>query len=273
MERMARLIRKIAGMAGIAVRDRMQYRFDFFMTLVPTLLMSILYYMVWLAFYRYSADQALPWDQLITYVMIGQAISFARFSPADRAPVYGMATRIRSGDVAVDLIRPVGFQLQRFAEALGFFVVELLWVNIPTVLLFIWGLKVSPPRDVAAAAGFLASLVMAFIVAFGLNSIAMMLSFWTINAQGIQKAKRAVMEILAGTLIPFEFFPAWLKGVALHLPFQSMAYIPLSIYTGKIAGPAIYGALAEQLGWAMVMLAASRLLWGMASRRITVYGG
>ncbi len=270
---MFQMTRKILGMSWISVCERLQYRFDFFMTFVATILMSILYYMLWHAVYQFSADNVLPWQQLITYVMVGQVISFARFSPADRAPVYGMANRIRTGDVAVDLIRPVGFQLQRFAEAWGFFLVEMAWVNIPALLLFIFGLHVSPPHGVEAALGFVASLLLAFIVAFGLNSILMMLSFWTINAQGIQKAKRAVMEILAGTLIPFEFFPQWLKGIAMHLPFQSMAYIPLSIYTGKVAGVKIFGALAEQIGWAVVMLVISRLIWWFASRRITVYGG
>ncbi len=35
------------GMASIAARQRMQYRFDFFMMVVSTLLYSLLVYLVW----------------------------------------------------------------------------------------------------------------------------------------------------------------------------------------------------------------------------------
>ena len=94
-----------------------------------------------------------------------------------------------------------------------------------------------------------------------------------VNAGRWFSAKRALVEILAGTLIPFEFFPLWLKTIAQHLPFQSMAYIPLSIYTGKLAGNSIYQALGEQMIWAVIMLILSRLLWHAASKRITVHGG
>lgn len=270
---MGRSLVRYFGMVRIAVRGQLQYRFNFLMTLLAVVIYSLLYYMLWRAIYHYSPRQVLAWQQLITYVLVGQVISFARFSPAERAPVYGVASRIRSGDVALDLIRPVDFQLQRFWEASGFYLVELVWVNIPAFLIFIFVLRISSPRDALTWLSFLLSLWIGFIVAFGLNSIVMMLSFWTGNAQGIQKAKKAVVEIMAGTLIPYEFFPPWLRTAATHLPFQSMAYVPLSIYTGKLSGSHVPVALGTQLLWAMVMLVLSRLIWRRAFQRLTIYGG
>ncbi|PZE21048.1 ABC transporter permease [Paenibacillus xerothermodurans] len=266
-------VQRLSGMSLIAVRQRMQFRFDFIMTLVSTLLFSVLYFMLWKAIYEYSAETVMPWEQLITYVMVGQAINFARWSPADRAPTYEIARRVRTGDIALDLIRPVDFQLQRFVEAAGFFAVEMLWVNVPSMLLLICVLGISPPADVVSAAGFALSLVIGFLVAFSINSIVMMVSFLTTNTFGVQLAKRAVVDIFAGTLIPFEFFPAGLRVVMEFLPFQAMAYIPLSIYTGGLTGWTMAVALSEQLGWAVLMIALSRLLWMKAARRLTINGG
>ncbi|MDB5085296.1 MAG: hypothetical protein JWN30_2182 [Bacilli bacterium] len=267
------LMQRLYGLAWISIRERLHFRFDFFMTLISNLMFSALFYMVWRAIYTYSDVHVMSWQVLITYVMMGQAINFSRWSPADRAPVYSASTRIRTGDIALDLVRPIDFQLRRFTEAIGFFSVEMLWVNIPSFLLFIIVLGITPPKDIFSAIGFLISLLIAFIVSFGLNSIVMMISFWTTNAQGAQIAKKAILDILSGTLIPFDFFPAALKAVVVHLPFQGMAYIPLSIYTGKLTGMAMVQALFEQLGWAIVMLMISRLIWMQASKRITIYGG
>lgn len=257
----------------LAIRERMRYRFDFFMTFVATIMFSFLYYMLWKAIYANTTDPIQPWSQLITYIMVGQAINFARWSPADRAIVYGTASRIRSGDISMDLIRPIGFQTRRFLETAGNFLVEMLWINLPCLVLFIIFLGIDTPKDLTTVLGFLISLVTALIVSYGINSIVMMISFWTTNAQGAQIAKKAIIDLLAGTLIPFEFFPGWLQSIVLHLPFQGMAYIPLSIYTGKLAGANMAQALVEQLGWALIMLLVSRLLWWKASKQITVYGG
>lgn len=266
-------IERIAGMSGIAVRQRMHFRFDFIMTLISTLMFSVMYYMLWKAIYSYAAGMVLPWQQLITYVMIGQAINFARWSPAERAPTYETAERVRTGDIALDLIRPVDFQMQRFLEAFGFFVVEMLWVNVPAMLLLILVLGISPPADIYAAIGFALSLTIGFLVAFSLNSIVMMISFLTTNTFGVQLVKRAIVDIFAGTLIPFEFFPVWLKSIVDYLPFQSMAYIPLSIYTGKLSGAAMLQALGEQIIWALIMIGISRLLWMRAAKRLSINGG
>jgi ABC-2 type transport system permease protein len=260
-------------MAHIAIRERMQYRFDFIMTLLSTLMFSALFYMMWQSIYSYSTDIVLPWTQLITYIMMGQAINFSRWSPAERAPVYSTASRIRNGDIALDLIRPMGFQSHRFIEAVGYFTVELLWVNIPVIVIYIIFLGISPPQSIFSAIGFLLSVIIAFFVSFSLNSIVMMTAFWTTNTRGIQIAKKAIVDILAGTIIPFEFFPSWFRLIVDHLPFKGMAYIPLSIYTGKIAEYAIAYSLLEQMAWAAVMFGISRILWFKASSRISIYGG
>jgi ABC-2 type transport system permease protein len=251
----------------------MRYRFDFIMTFVCSLTFGLLFYMVWKAIYFYSDTQLMPWSQLITYIMVGQAFNFARWSPADRTTVYSVAYRIRSGDVALDLIRPIDFQIRRFLESLGFFAVEMMWVSIPALFIFIFVFGIELPGNFLSSIGFLFSLIMAFIVSFGLNSIVMMLSFWTTNAQGVQIAKRAVVDILAGTLIPFEFFPEWLKVIVKFLPFQGIAHTPLSIYSGQLSGNEMVSALIGQAGWAVLMVVISRLLWLKAAKQLTINGG
>src|SRR2546429_3183051 len=238
-----------AGIAWIAARRRFEHRVDFLMTLVATLMYSSLLYMVWRATYTHQAHPRMPWSQLITYVLVGQAFSFVRFSPADRGVVYATARRIRTGDIALDLIRPVSFQTRELLEAVGFLVVEVLWVNLPTVALAVLVVHASLPACPASAIAFVLSWMLGFLVAFAFSSMVQMLSFWTMNSWGVQMAKRAAMDILAGTIIPFAFFPEWLRAIVGYLPFQAMASIPLSIYIGRIDGISILAALAQQAVW------------------------
>ncbi len=264
---------KYWGIMRVSIRERLQFRFDFAMSLFAAAMFAGLYYLLWRAIYAYTPHPVMPWAQLITYTMAGQAINFARFSPAERTPVYRMTYQIREGDIALELIKPVGFMMRRFLEAIGFFLVELLWVNLPLLALGMLLFEVKAPASLTVGLGFLVSLIIAFIIAFALNSIVMVLAFWTTNTFGTQMAKRALVEIASGMLIPFEFFPEWLRVIVNHLPFKGMAYIPLSIYTGKIHGMAIVFSIGEQLLWATAILAVSQCLWWVASRRVTIFGG
>lgn len=259
--------------AWIAAKTRLQYRLNFFMTLFSTLMFCTLYYMVWKAVYAGSAPSAMSWPELVTYVMMGQVASFTRFSIAERGPIFRMAERIYSGDISLDLIRPIGFQMQRFVEAAGFMMVEIVWVILPAWAWCMIFFGILPPAGPAAAVWFIVSLLSAFLVSFGLNSILMMLNFYTVNAQGLHKAKKAIVEILAGSLIPFQFFPDSLRRICEYLPFASMAWTPISIYNGTISGMGISTAILSQLAWAAVMLGISRLVWIKASRKITIFGG
>ncbi len=132
---------------------------------------------------------------------------------------------------------------------------------------------IAPPASPLAALGFAASLVGAFLVAFSLDFLLMILAFWTYSAGGIIYAKRAGLDLLAGSIVPLTLFPDWLRGVALALPFQSLAYTPISIYLGRIGGAAIWWSILVQLGWATVLVLLTRLVWLRALRRLTIQGG
>lgn len=261
------------GLIFIYVKERIQFRFAFFMTIFTTLLYIVMYYMVWKAVYNNSTTFPMEWDELITYVMVGQAVNMARLSPAERRPLMTMGNRIRSGDIALDLLRPIGLQSQRFIESFSYFLSELLWVNIPVIFLLIFGLGISTPPTLWAAIAFPISILIGFLIGFSLNIVILTLAFWTRNIFGAQVAKRAIVDIFAGTLIPLQLYPSWFRVIVEHLPFKGMAYIPLSIWTGKISGSAIPLALAEQVMWAAILYVVAMFIWRKAMKIIVIHGG
>ena len=266
-------IRRCFGILGISVKERLRYRFDFFMSIVSTIGYGVLYFLLWKAIYSYSNNMTMSWTELITYIMVAQAINLTRYSASDRMPVHKTNAYIKNGDIALDLLRPVDFHIRRFLESAGYYIVDLLWINIPVFIVFILFLGIDAPKSIGGGVAFVISLIIGYLLAFGVNSLVMMLAFWTDNSNGIQIAKQAVIGFLAGSMVPYEFFPEWLRVIAQAMPFQGMAHIPLSIYTGKIAGIYIISALLKQLLWAMIMLMISRIVWLFAARRITIYGG
>jgi len=259
------------GIALIAIKGELAYRFEFFAAIFGTLLTTVLLYFLWTAIYDSAVTMELSYQSLITYVVLGQAFSFGR--PGQRRVINRIGNNIRCGNVALDLIRPTDYQLRHFSDTLAVYLTEMLMVSLPSYLLAVVVFGIDPPASWAAAVGFVASLAGAFLLVFSLDFFIGLMSFWTMSVWGLTYAKLAVVDILAGTIVPLSLFPAWLERVALALPFQGIAYVPLSIYTGAIHGPAIWTNILIQFGWGLALILLTRLIWLVALRRLVIQGG
>jgi ABC-2 type transport system permease protein len=271
--RLAELALRYWGIAATSVKEKLIYRFDFFSSLVSAMLTATLLYFLWRAIYQSATNLGLPLQALLTYVVLGQVFNFSSIGAAQRRVMWDVVGNIQTGNIIFDLVRPADYQAMQLAASCGTFVSGLLLTSLPAYLLALVVFGISVPASPAAGVGFAASLLAAFLLSFSLDFFINILAFWTFSLQGIMYAKKALLDVLAGTIIPISLFPGWLHTIAQVLPFQGLAYTPLAIYTGAIAGTAIWRAIAVQLLWALALVVLTRLVWLRALRRLVIQGG
>jgi ABC-2 type transport system permease protein len=259
------------GIITAVVKQEMTYRFNFFTAILGALLTMALLYYLWSAIYHSATSMNMSYQALITYVCLGQAFSFAR--PGQRRVMAKIGYGIRRGDVILDLIRPTDYQLLTFSETLGAYLMEIAMVSLPSYLLALLVFGIDLPASPEAAIGFVVSLMGAIFLIFSLDFLVGLMGFWTFSVWGLGYAKIAVINILAGTIIPLTLFPDWLQRIVLILPFKGMAYTPLAIYVGEIDGSAIWMNILGQFAWGIGLVLLTRLLWLRARRRIEIQGG
>ena len=100
-----------------------------------------------------------------------------------------------------------------------------------------------------------------------------LVSFWTLEMTGFQMMYNLIGNFATGALVPLWFMPDALRAVVQLLPFQAIAYIPVSIYVGEPATGAVGTALALQLFWAAALVLVIRLVWHRAFRHTVIQGG
>lgn len=263
------------GIIAAAVKQEMAHRFEVFSAVLGSLLMMALLYYLWTAIYRGANSIDMSYRALITYVCLGQAFSFSR--PGQRRVFIRIGWGIRSGHILMDLIRPTDYQLITFSDTLGAYLTETLLVSLPSYLLALIVFGINGPASPEAAVGFVVSALGAFFLVFSIDFAIGLLAFWTWNVNGVVwglgYVKIALLDIMAGTMIPLSLFPDWLRGIALALPFQGMAYTPLAIYVGTIQGSAIWWGILNQFAWGVALVLLTRLIWINARRRIEIQGG
>lgn len=207
-----------------------------------------------------------------------QASSYVWLSQALLAPVAmyawsDVADRVRTGEIAIDLARPIDLQLSYWARDLGRAALALPTRGLPTLLLGAAIVGVAPPPSWTAYPLGLASLVLgisvSFLCRYGVNLIA----FWTLDVRGYLGLYTFVLGLLSGFYLPVHIFPAWLRGIAYASPFPAMFQSPIDVLSGRVAGAAALGVLEVQCGWLGALVVLTRVVLWRASVRLVVQGG
>ena len=205
----------------------------------------------------------------VTFTFVVEGLSIV----ANPFGEFGLTERIRTGDVVIDLYRPVDVQRYWFAQEVGRAGFQVLWRGIPPFLLGALVFEMALPDGVATWTAFLVSAAIACVVAFALNFLVQLVGFWILDARGAEQLCVAITMFFSGFVVPLTFFPGWLADVARVLPFASILQLPAEVFLGEHSGEGLLGVLALQATWAVALLALGRFVFGRATRRVVVQGG
>jgi ABC-2 type transport system permease protein len=206
--------------------------------------------------------------EALTYVFLTQGL----LAPVDafNAGAARIGDRIRTGDIVVDLYRPVDLQGYWLAMNLGRAGFQALARGIPPFVAGAIAFDLQLPGAVDRWAAFVASVALAVVASFGLRFAVSLSGFWLLDTRGAEQLTTVVMLFLGGFMLPITFFPPWLEALSRALPFAAMVQVPVEVFLGKASpGP----ALAGQVAWALVLLGLGRVVLAAATRKVVVQGG
>ena len=256
-----------------AFLSMLAYRMRYFTGIFTYMLFVAVHYFIWLAVFDNQPEGAtingFTLTQMITYVTVGWIARTAYFTDID----YEIDELVKTGEISVYLLRPVNFQLMIIAKAVGqsLYRVSLFTIPVGAVLLIIF--PVSPPENINDLLMFFLATFVGFLILVEINFIVGLLAFSFKSITGLIRAKYFLVQLASGLLLPLVFFPDWLRVPLELLPFQTIAYIPLRFYLGKIDQTEIASVLLFQLFWIVVLLILGKIVWERALVKLTLQGG
>ncbi len=256
-----------------AFLNMLAYRLRYFMGIITYVLFASVNYFVWQAVYAQRTPgeriNGFTINEMVTYVCIGWISRSMYFSSIDEE----IDELVRSGQISIFLLRPVHFHLMMICQAAGESLFRLLFFSTPILAAILLLYPVMLPPSFGVFILFSFSTVFSFFIFAELNFIVGMLSFYLKSIEGITRAKYFLTQLLSGLLLPLSFFPAWLRPAIEILPFKNIAFVPLQMYLGKVAGMEILWLFISQTLWLFLLVVAGQLLWKKAVRRLTLQGG
>lgn len=211
---------------------------------------------------------------------VTDAVTFCFLSQALIAPVavFGpntleLAQRVRTGDIAIDLYRPVDLQAWWLASDAGRAACQLIGRGLPPMLLGALVFRLRLPPDALSWLAASASVALAVLVSFAIRYLAELGSFWLLDDRGLNLLAVTLAQFFGGLIVPLVLFPGGLGALARALPWAATMQIPADIWLGQHRGAGLLWALGQQALWALALLGAGRLVGAAAYRRVVVQGG
>ena len=265
----------------VAINERLVYRGDFMigtlMRFLPTLTQIFLWWAIYdvvaqsgsdtIASYRYG-------DMVAYYLMVTIGRAFSSMPGLTS----GIANQVRNGEVKKFLIQPIDMQgcllVQRVAHKLVYYLIA----TLPFALVFFlcreFFIDGWPPTDVTIV--FFASLILAFLLGFFMESAIGMISFWFLEVTSLTFIYMLMNFLLSGHMFPLELLPdspVNIRGFVEFLPFKYLAYFPAAVFLGKVEGADMYRGLAIEASWVLFFVIISRIMWSRGVKRYSGYGG
>lgn len=206
---------------------------------------------------------------LSTYTWLSQAL----LGPLNLWGSDEISQRIRTGDIAVDLARPVDLQAGHLAQDLGGSLAMMLPRSLPTLLIGALTVGIALPTTVLPWVLGLLSVVLGLVVSYLARFIVQVIGFWTVEVRGIQRLYGAMAGVFGGLIVPVHFMPDGFRAVVLASPFPSMLQTPVDILSGRSDVTAALTGIAIQVAWIAGLAGAGRILLRAGQSRLLVQGG
>jgi ABC-2 type transport system permease protein len=257
-----------------AFRANMAYKTEVGMFLFGQIINIFVQVYIWYAIY--GSHQQLQSNigsvyisEMITYVVISNCI--AVFATSD--VIYKISNKVSSGEIVMDLIKPMSFRSTVFCQSLGANLFRILFELIPVILVSLLFFHLLLPQWTHLLF-FLLMLVNSLILNFLVTYIIGLISFWYILVWQLNTVLNGLVRLFSGAFIPVWFFPDSFVTISYFFPFRLMYYEPVSVYLGKVSGGyAISLIILQQFLWIIGLLLLERLMWSRAVNKLVLQGG
>lgn len=263
---------KYFSLTKAGIMESLTFRSSILVTIIGNLIYLIVTYYLWKAIYASSPSDVV--NGMTFYdTMIYLVLALALFNFMECFIVWNIGRNFQSGQIAVDLIKPMDYQVFCFFANSGQYLISFFTTFLPTLIILYYVTRGGFTLGMNLIY-FTLSVILAIIINFCVDFFVGIICFYTASVWGVNIMKEVVVSLLSGASIPLAFFPARLRNIVDFLPFQAIYNSPLKILIDKSLETKEYVTIIEnQIFWVIIMILISRIFWNVSKRVITVNGG
>lgn len=256
--------------AKIRIQSALAYRFNVISTILIQCLLMFALACFWKAAYGgMGVVSGVGEQDMLTYTMIsvimGNLLTMGVESRIEQS--------VRTGSVALDMLKPVNIYGIYLAEDLGDMVVAFFQIAVPLLILGTVMFGFPAPASASHFILFLLSFSIGYLINWILAALLGMCAFKVIRMGPVRDVKGFIMKLLSGSIVPLWFFPERFRAFLEVLPFVNIYQLPLGIYIGQYT----FGEMLQRTGLQLFWCAALWLIFNTVQKKaaaaVLIQGG
>ncbi|GIP38062.1 ABC transporter permease [Paenibacillus sp. J31TS4] len=255
-----------AVLARKAYARNLQYRGSHLLNTIASSLFGFVYVSIWIGVGDNRTLGEYGVDGMVSYVAFNQACLWLTVFLTNGL---GLETAVRSGQVSLDLMRPVHLFYVLMSREWGQLLYQLLYKVVPIYLLYVLALGIRMPERPVTWLWTILALALASYLSICIQYLIGVCALWTTESRWLVWVNIALSQLLSGFLIPLEWLPGWLQTVSRATFYPFLQYMPTRIYL-EMEGPNV---LAGTIGWCLVMTVLCLGITRLVRRKVEVQGG
>ena len=265
-----RATRKYLAIARANLQNRLAYVWDVVVQSFLIVLFIFIFGQLWGATFEAQGTAeigGLTLGQTLWYFVWAEMLVLGKIRH-----VRTVSQEVRDGSLAYTLSRPYNYLLYHFSFGVGDSLINM------AVLLGLGGLvawsQVGPLTSfhLETLPPLLLVTALAFVLEFCVMSIIGLLAFFFEDVSSFLFIYHKIVFVLGGLLLPIEFLPEWLQGIARALPFNLSVYAPARLLVSWDTDLFVF-SVVMQVFWIAVALAVLVVLYRYGIRRVSINGG
>jgi ABC-2 type transport system permease protein len=263
-------MRLFLKLSKLAFQRQMSYRAVAIAGLMTNFFFGLLRAAIMIALYQNQIEvEGMDLSQAITFTAIGQAV----IGYLSMFHWYEQMQSVYTGEIATDLLKPMGYFRYWLAKDFGRAAAALLTRGVVIFLAFELVFDLVYPQSILEWLYLLIALLLAWLVSFCWRFLANLPSFWMTNARGIGIFVFMSAQALSGFIMPLRFFPEWFQTFANFTPFPHSVNTIVEVQLGLLNSQQVWLAFANQLLWALGMILVIKIVLRAGVRKLVVVGG
>lgn len=258
---------------SVELRSQLSYRMDFWINAFAGFLAEFgVTWFVWAAVFHESGKAEIggyTFDGMVLYflavVLLGKLVSGREFEGAIAGDIY-------EGTLNRYLVLPAPYSVFKYAQRVGHLGIAFAqFVLFGIATLFVLRLPQGSVSVGSVAMAAVATVAANFLY-FLYDNLIQYIAFWADNVWSLDVAKRWVVMLLGGYMLPLSVFPGTARRVFEILPFRFFYDFPARVFLGQI-GPLEWARGLALMGiWGIVAWLLGRLLWHRGQLQYTGVG-
>lgn len=188
-----------------------------------------------------------------------------------------LSQNIRSGDLSVELLRPLHYIGVLYFENLGEAFGKIVTVAIPVLIISIFFLKF-PIIGIMQFSIWIICIFLSFILLFLIKAITELACFWFVEAWSLGYIVNTLIRLLSGSFLPSFLVTSNLEKAMNNLPFIWIYQKPIELYIEGVGQSTInlsayYKIWGNQLLWILGLSMCVCFLWTSGRKKIMIQGG